>query len=192
MKTKGELRSEGLNKRISMRDEEVCDKSSRITDKILGLPEFRNSLRFMCYVDFKKEVSTKRLITQAIFMKKQVAVPYIADIKNQNNIMTAARILDFEQDLEKGAYGIFAPKKEGLVGMDPAAIDCIIVPGVVFDFKKHRIGYGAGYYDRFLSLVRPDCLKIGVAFEIQLVEKIPADTFDFPLDLIVTEDRVIL
>lgn len=190
MKTKGELRKAVLKKRMSLSDIEVLDKSQRIIHTIFNLDKFKNSKNIMCYIDFKKEVSTKRLITEAIAMGKQVSVPYITDIKDQNNIMVAAIIRDYEL-LEKGTYGIYAPQKEGLISMDPNSIDLIIVPGVAFDLNMNRIGYGAGYYDRFLRLLRPDCLKVGIAFEIQIIDEIPIETFDIQLDHIVTEDRVI-
>jgi 5-formyltetrahydrofolate cyclo-ligase len=191
MKSKEELRKDILKKRMSLSEEEICDKSLKISDTILKLDLFKNSLNIMCYVDFKNEVSTKRLILQAISMKKNVSVPYITNNNMQENIMTAAIIKSYEKDLEPGKYGIYAPKRDEVKYMIPYVIDCIIVPGVAFDMNKNRIGYGAGYYDRFLNLLKPDCLKIGIAFEIQLIDEIPIDAHDKKMDIIITEARVI-
>jgi 5-formyltetrahydrofolate cyclo-ligase len=191
MRLKEELRSDILKKRMSMTDIDVAEKSLIITNTILKLKNFDNGLKIMCYVDFKKEVSTREIIKQAISMGKSVSVPYVQNSDIQEHSMLAATITDFEQDLEIGTYGIYSPKKEKLKIINPNEIDCIIVPGVVFDANKNRIGYGAGYYDRFLRLLKPECLKIGIAFEIQIINEIPIDSHDIQLDLIVTEARII-
>ena len=70
---------------------------------------------------------------------------------------------------------------------EPGAIDVVVVPGTAFTADGHRLGQGGGWYDRFLSGVRPDCLKIGVGFAPQLVESLPVEPHDIPLDLVITD-----
>lgn len=97
-----------------------------------------------------------------------------------------------DSDLEKGVLGLLEPKKECKRLLNPEDIDLIVVPGIAFDILKNRIGYGAGYYDRFLKTTREDCLKVGVAFELQILDKINTQEHDVPLNAIITEKRVIL
>jgi 5-formyltetrahydrofolate cyclo-ligase len=70
-------------------------------------------------------------------------------------------------------------------------MDLAVVPGVAFDLERRRIGYGAGYYDRFLPRLRQDCLAVGVAYSLQLVENIQAGEHDIPMDAVITEDRIL-
>lgn len=188
---KEELRKEILKKRMNLSDKEVSDKSLKITDSIINLKEYKKSLLIMCYVDFKKEVSTKVLIKQALLTKKRISVPLITGSLGVKNSMIASEILCFEKDLEVGKYGIYEPKSECIKQIEPKEIDFVIVPGVAFDLKRNRIGYGAGYYDRFLRLLRPDCLKVGVAFEEQLIKEVPINEFDVALDMLITNQRII-
>ncbi|WP_278287518.1 5-formyltetrahydrofolate cyclo-ligase [Ruminiclostridium josui] len=73
--------------------------------------------------------------------------------------------------------------------VSPDSIDVVIVPGCAFDLHKNRMGYGAGYYDRFLNLISDSCLKVGVAFDFQIMDEIPWDEHDIPMDIIITEER---
>ena len=99
-------------------------------------------------------------------------------------------VLKSWDDLKPGSYGILEPKKDCLKWVSPMDINLIIVPGVGFDKKGNRLGHGEGYYDRLLS--KPfGTLSIGLAFEIQIIEDIPIDTHDQPVDILITEKRVI-
>ncbi|RLF39548.1 MAG: 5-formyltetrahydrofolate cyclo-ligase, partial [Thermoplasmata archaeon] len=89
-------------------------------------------------------------------------------------------------DLERGAFGILEPQNKKIYTGD---IDIIIVPGIAFDFRGYRIGYGKGFYDRFLR--GADALKIGIAYDFQIVKQIPEDDGDVPVDIIVSEKRVL-
>jgi 5-formyltetrahydrofolate cyclo-ligase len=192
MKKKEELRKEILEKRILMSQQEVYEKSLKINNNIMKLNKYKESMSIMCYVDFRNEVSTERLIKHALSFGKRVSVPLITGSRGENKTMIASEITSLENDLETGRYGIYEPRKECIRIIDPKEINLIIVPGVVFDKNKNRIGYGAGYYDRFLSLISRDCLTIGVAFEIQLLNEIPFDENDVVLDMIITEERKLL
>jgi 5-formyltetrahydrofolate cyclo-ligase len=90
-----------------------------------------------------------------------------------------------------GVFGILEPRKESARIFNPEEIDLVIVPGVAFDEHRNRIGFGAGFYDRFLESVRPSCAKIGIAFEFQIYDEVPVEEHDIPLDLVITEKRTI-
>lgn len=192
MNNKEEIRKEILKKRHQIAQEKMLNWSHHITEALFQLGPFQKSLQIMCYVDFRNEVSTRALISQALSMGKRVSVPYIPSSAKEANEMIAAEILSLEEDLETGKYGILCPRKETLIEVPPGDLQCVIIPGVAFDLKKNRIGYGAGFYDRFLSKVSPQCFKVGIAYDFQVIEKIPSDSQDIPLDMILTEKRRII
>jgi 5-formyltetrahydrofolate cyclo-ligase len=105
--------------------------------------------------------------------------------------MAAMEVFDLKDDLEVGAFGILEPKKKYAEEINPKNIDLAIVPGVVFDKRMNRIGYGAGFYDEYLKLLRPECVKIGLAYDFQVKEKIPFDDHDIRMDIIVTEREIL-
>jgi 5-formyltetrahydrofolate cyclo-ligase len=92
-------------------------------------------------------------------------------------------------ELVVSRFGIAEPVGEPI---DPLTIDVVLVPAVCFDRRGHRIGYGAGYYDRFLPLTRTDCRRIGVAFANQLVDRVPDEPHDQPVGMLITDEGAIL
>jgi 5-formyltetrahydrofolate cyclo-ligase len=92
-------------------------------------------------------------------------------------------------DVLVSRFGITEPVGEPI---DSLAIDVVLVPAVCFDRRGHRIGYGAGYYDRFLTLTRTDCRRIGVAFADQMVDRVPEESHDQPVEMVVTNEEVMV
>jgi len=192
--------------RDSMNQDEVENKSSIIIDKIYQTEAYKESNIIMCYVNFKNEVITKGFIERCLNENKRIAVPLVQKISctqeelNKNctesinkrkSEIVASEIYNLENDLSKGTFGILEPLPENIREIDPRYIDMVIVPGVAFDLKRNRLGFGAGYYDRFLSKVRSNCIKIGICYEIQLMEDIPVSQYDIKMDMIITENRII-
>lgn len=144
----------------------------------------------MCYVSFGNEVYTHQLIKKWMGEGKQVSVPCIVNnIKEQRN-MHAIKINSFDE-LKTNKYGILEPTLMDCNIVYPEMLDVVIVPGIAFDIYKNRMGFGAGYYDRFLSNVSGECKKIGICFDFQVLDKIPYEEHDVPLDMLVTENRII-
>ncbi|GAG30094.1 unnamed protein product, partial [marine sediment metagenome] len=106
--------------------------------------------------------------------------------------LAPSKILDFDTELEKGKKGILEPKKEYYRLFSPEDIDLVIIPGVAFDLSGNRIGRGFGYYDNFLRKVRSSAKIVALAFEMQMVKKIPNDKNDIPVHKIITEKRTII
>lgn len=96
-----------------------------------------------------------------------------------------------ETPLRSGPFGIREPDPERVAEAEPDALDLVLVPGLVFSERGGRIGYGGGYYDRFLPRTRPDCLRVVVTPSALVVPALPADPWDAPLDLLVTERGVV-
>jgi len=171
---KATLRQESLQKRKLYAS---MEKSAMICEKAATLPVIEAAKSVMVYISAKSEVETALLIATLLKNGKTLCAPRVLD----GETMEAARIDD--KGFQKGAFGIWEP-----LGKRVEKIDAIFVPGVCFDPAKNRIGYGKGYYDRFLSC--SDVKTIGLAFACQIVPSIPFDAHDKPLDMIVTEDTV--
>src|SRR3989338_3616519 len=94
------------------------------------------------------------------------------------------------KEFKPKTFGILEPKESYQREFNPDKLDIVIVPGIAFDKNGHRIGYGYGYYDRFLKTIRKETLKIGLAYDFQLIEKIPEERHDVPVDIILTEKEI--
>ncbi len=188
MITKHKQRKKLLNKRAQLDDKELVNKSEKIKARLFKVKEFKQAEKVMFYLAFKNEVFTKKMIELALKLKKKIIVPS-SDKENKQLILS--EIKDYQRELKVGTYGILEPKAQYYRPIDKNDLDLIIVPGVGFDKAGNRIGYGAGYYDRFLSQITAQITKIALAYEIQIVEKIKVNQYDIPVDKIVTEKRVI-
>lgn len=170
--------------KLGRKDHELF--SNIITEKILGSYLYKKSNTIMTFISFSNEVNTHNLIKESISNKKRIIVP-ITFPKTKE--IRPSEISNFDE-LEIGFYNILTPKKEFIRLINPMEIELTIVPGLAFDRNGYRIGYGGGYYDRFLSLY-PDIIKIGIAFDLQIVDSLPREEFDIPVDFIVTEKEII-
>jgi len=186
--SKSELRKDVINARAGLPAAAVAEKSARILEQIKALGEYRQSKVFMVYVDFRNEVQTGFLIKEFMAGGKVVTVP-VTDIANRR--LTPSRLEDYPGDLVPGAWGILEPRPECLRPMEPVLLDLVIVPGVAFDEAGNRLGYGGGFYDRFLPRTRPDTIYLAPAFEMQIRADVYPGTHDCPVHILVTEERVI-
>ena len=186
--SKSELRREVLKARSRLSPLEVAQKSELITWRVLSLGEFRRARTIMAYMDFRNEVKTGELIRASMAMGKRVAVP-LTDLQHKRLIPSLLQ--DFPGDLAPGAWGILEPRPGSLRPLEPEELDLVIVPGVAFDEKGNRLGYGGGFYDRFLPQTRPGAVWLALAFELQICPEISPGPHDCPVHLIVTEERVI-
>jgi len=186
---KEEIRRNILKKRLSLPYEDIRDRSRQIFLHLTETVEYRNSQNIMFYAATRSEVQTEEMIKASIRMGKNIFVPVIlTECAN----LTPSKIFDFDTELERGKKGILEPKKEYHRLCTPENIDLIIVPGVAFDLDGNRIGRGFGYYDNFLRKVHSSAKIIALAFEMQIIEKIPTDKNDIPVHKIITEKRIII
>ncbi len=161
--------------------------SSSILTGIKKLEEYRSCRTAMFYLSYGSEVITDFMINEFLADGKDVAVPVIQT--PGDGIMTAVRINKLEDCYDR-VYGIRQPEFNENEVVAKRDIDLIFVPGIAFDFSGYRVGYGKGYYDRWLE--GTDVSKrIGLAFEVQLVDKLPFAGYDLPVGKILTEKRII-
>jgi 5-formyltetrahydrofolate cyclo-ligase len=182
------LRVELLKRRNGIPAERRSALSSRIVQQVLALDEFVRARYVMCYVAVRGEVRTEDLIRRCLERKARVSVP-VCD--RSSGRISASEIGDFDRDLVPGTYGIPEPRRASARAMDIAEIDVCIVPGVGFDLSGVRLGWGKGCYDMFLAEAHPRAVKIGLAYELQVLPRISRAKNDVLVEMVVTEDRTI-
>ncbi|MBI2101907.1 5-formyltetrahydrofolate cyclo-ligase [Candidatus Woesearchaeota archaeon] len=178
---KAQLKKSIVEKRNSLSTGDILQKSSQICKNLFNLEQYKKSKVVMFFVSFDNEVDTHEIIKDAL-KNKTVAVPKVVQREIEPSV-----IIDF-YNLAPAKFGILEPV--GLMKIAYKNIDIVLVPGIAFDREGHRIGYGFGYYDKFLKKV-PKAVKIGLCFDFQVVDKVPREEHDVPVDLIVTESKVI-
>lgn len=159
------------------------EKSREIHEELHKLTEFTQAENILLYHSTQSEVETEEVIEQLLSEGKAVYLP-----RSEEGELIICRI-QHKDDLAEGAYGIKEPKGSCLE-YDPEKLDCLIIPGVAFDRKGNRLGYGKGYYDKLLK--NCSAPKIALAFAEQIVDDVPAEPHDIAMDLIVTDQGLIL
>lgn len=183
---KKSIRDHILDKRSNLGENNHNLLSHTIINKLYQSSLYGDAKTMMTFISFGDEVDTHGFIRKSLENGKRITVP-ITFPKTKE--LKPSEIFDFNE-LEIGFYNILTPKDEFIRFIDPKEIDLIIVPGVAFDRDGYRVGYGGGYYDRFLSKY-PDAIKLGIAFDLQLIDKVPKEHFDIPVNFIFTENEII-
>lgn len=181
------MRRHFLAIRDRMSAEERGVLSERIASFLLSLPLFADKQVFFIYCHYQSEVATIPLLDHCLEQGKTVGVPLC---QPEQSSMRAVGIADVQGDLVPGYKGIPEPRNGARV-VPSASIEVALVPGVVFDRCGNRLGYGAGFYDRFLALEAPQAIRIGLAFSCQLADMIPPLPHDVPMDMVVTEQGIL-
>lgn len=180
MERKQDIRRRILAVRDAISQKDWEDKSICIQKKVLEHPLFSQAEELYCYMDYHREAGTKYLIRQAWKLGKKVAVPKVSDDE-----MTFYYLSDFSE-LREGYCGIYEPHSTKVAD---GGTGLLIMPGVAFDRKRNRIGYGKGFYDRYLKK-HQKLSTIGLAFECQIVPEIPAEAFDYRPNIVITEENI--
>lgn len=180
MESKKDIRKRVLIERNLISKEEWTKKSHRIYEKAIVHPFFLNAEEIYCYIDFRNEVGTRKIVEAAWNLGKKVAVPKI-----MGNSMEFFYIQNWDE-LSSGNWGIMEPTTDNAACGDKVLV---IIPGAVFDKGKNRIGYGKGYYDHYLE-DHQNYQTMALAFELQMLENIPADAHDICPQIIVTEENI--
>ena len=178
---KNKIKETILEKRDALSKKDIAKKSTKIKERLLNVEQYEKSKTIMFFVSFKNEVDIHELIRQAL-KEKVVIIPKVTNKQIEPSV-----IIDFE-NLVEGKLGVLEPIEA--MNIAYKNIDVVLVPGIAFDLQGNRIGYGSGYYDKFLKKV-PKAIKIGLAFDFQIVDKIPNEEHDVSVDFIVTEERVV-
>ena len=178
------LRAEVLRKRDSLPLGVRSELSRRIVDCAINWIEANRADAVLIYLSMRSEVETGGLLDYLLTRNKIVLAPVM---RMKQRDLTPYRIMDAKRDLVLHPYGMYQPNKETCPPFPLNQIDLIFVPGVAFDPKGYRIGYGAGFYDRLLPQC-PQAVWIGLAYEAQIVTDTFPQTWDVPVHHILTED----
>lgn len=184
---KNAIRKQVLEVRSKLSDNEVYRLSENIFLNLRENSFFNNSAYVMIYLDFKQEVKTDFIINYCLEHGKKVYIPICIP---ETHEICISRITNLKE-LQSGHYGIREPKEEYIRLSDSNLIDLVLIPGVAFDSVGNRIGFGAGYYDRFMKRLQPKAVKAALAYSFQIVDIVPSNDYDIPADYIVTEKGTI-
>jgi 5-formyltetrahydrofolate cyclo-ligase len=182
---KEKLRARLRARRKSISESDFLRQSASITDVLQKQEKYRQGEVIHCYVSMndRREVNTQPLIKEMLKANKEVVVP-VTEFEGQSLQHVGLKTFS---DLELNKWGVLEPQDGEERPL--SNIDLVIVPMVGGDEQAQRIGYGGGFYDRFLSEV--SCPTIGLCFEQNIIPSLPTEDFDIALDKIITEKRII-
>jgi 5-formyltetrahydrofolate cyclo-ligase len=186
LETKAAIRERLLGERSAVGAPLRDEWSKAITDRLVDLPVWRDALVVHSYVGaVQGEVTTREIVGRAFADGKTVVCPRVR--WNPRGLDSfVIRSLD---ELVESGRGLWEPGPSRADPVEPSELDVVLVPGIAFDRRGRRIGFGAGLYDRFLSGV--DAPRVGLAFSLQLQDSLPVEPHDEPVDWIVTEGETI-
>ena len=173
--TKGQLRTQLLRQLKQQEEDARRQRSEAIRRKVFRLTAFRRAKTVCCYVALPYEVQTWRLIEEMLLKKKRVVVPVV---RPRSKRLALSEVRDPAAELAPGAFGVFEPKRSARRAVPPRDLDLVLVPGIAFDRRGHRLGHGLGYFDRFLARLPKDTPTVGLAYRFQLVDRLPAASHD--------------
>lgn len=180
METKKQIRQRLRQQRESLSSEQGSKLSAEICRKLRARPWFSGARTICFYYPLGNEVNLLPLAEEALTLGKRIAFPRVEG--KEMEFYEAASLEDFQE----GSFHVMEP-----VSQIPAAEPgmTVLVPGLGFDRRGNRMGYGGGYYDRYFAR-RRECMKIGIAYQFQFVEELAAEAHDIPMDEVITERAV--
>jgi len=173
------LRREIGAKKRALSAAEIESRSAILAEKLFSTVQYRDCKSLYAYLSFNQEVRTNPIIQRAWADGKRVAVPKVV-----GDEMVFIWIDSFEGLAPQGAFHILEPIEDGPVASDETAL--ILMPGLAFDPQGHRVGYGGGYYDRFLEK-EPDHPLVALCYDFQLYDRLEVEAHDVPVDLVITD-----
>ncbi len=182
---KKELRAVFREKRDSLLPEDKARRDSAICKYAVNLATFRHAERILLYAPIGSEIDVMPIASEALRRGKRVYFPRCC---KESRTMTFHQVSSFDE-LEGDAYGIPAPPESApAYDFSDSADSLCIIPGMIYDKNGYRVGYGGGYYDRFLMGYK-GC-KIGVIYSDFIIDKVPRGHFDHRVDIMLTEKNV--
>jgi 5-formyltetrahydrofolate cyclo-ligase len=181
---KEELRTSMRRVRAAIPPGERSRLAELIEEGLFGLPDLLDAETILLFYSFGTEVATAGIAERILASDKRLLLPYLAD----GGAMEAAEIRSGDE-LEPTSYGPREPG--GGIPVDPRSVDVVVAPGLAFDRRGNRLGYGGGHYDRYLARLGPAAVRVGIAFSLQIVDLVPAEPGDQRVEVIVTDQEVL-
>ena len=180
---KARLRRAVLLRRDALPEGERALLGARIVATILALPTYEDADVVLAYASFGSELPTDELLRRVLDDGKALALPRV-----ERGGLGLYEVQDLARDLAPGTWGIREPVPDRCPRVDPGGVEFALIPGVAFDRRAGRLGYGGGFYDRLLAGGLPERTPlVSGAFGVQVVEEVPRDPHDAPVDAVVTE-----
>ena len=181
--TKAQLRTRYVRRLQQQKEDERRRSSEAIWRKVVRLTAFRRAATVCCYVALPYEVQTWRMIEEMLANGKRVVVPYV---RPNTRRLGLSEVRDPAADLAPGAFGVWEPRPSARRAVRARELDLVLVPGLAFDTRGHRLGHGGGYFDRFLARVPKTTPTVGLAFRCQLLDRLPVASHDHAVQTILT------
>ena len=180
------MREEVLARRDALAGFARTSASRAITVALLAEPGYINARSVLAYMGFGTEVDTAAFVAHVLHDGKLLALPRIDKASKSLRLHRVNRL----DELVSGVWGIREPHSEApAVGL--TEMDFVLLPGVAFDRRGARLGYGAGYYDRLLGSSTSQAVRVAAAFDLQIVDSVPTDAHDQLLDIVISENQII-
>lgn len=186
---KREFRRDALQRRRELSEVRREEAAGALLDVLRGLDSLRGAERVMAYSARGGELSLEPFMEWTLDRGAEVLLPRVDD---QQQDLEIYRIEDLERDREPGYGDILEPVRDRCEQIPPDTLEVVLVPGVLFDEQGYRIGYGGGFYDRFLSGIPDDVVTLGIAYEFQIRTRLPRMDHDVPVDRIVTDSGTVI
>ena len=172
---KKELRRSIRERKRAMTEQEISSRSAALTEKFCATEQYAQAKTLYGYLPYNQEVRTVPILEQALRDGKKVAVPRVCGDRMDFIYMTDLSLV------EKSDMGIPEPVADGPIGDDPTAL--VLMPGLAFTENGDRMGYGGGFYDKFLAS-EPEHPTVALCYEFQMVKELPTEEYDIPVDLV--------
>ena len=182
------VRQDMRRRRNAMSLDDVLNLSRAVEDRLFACKNLSVCQNIMFVLSFGNEVRTDEMITRSLKDRKQVYVPRMM-IRERR--LEVCEITDMDQEFELGSYDIREPSRSNSKVVSPSKIDAVIAPGLAFDRSGARIGFGGGYFDWTFKQLPDEALRLGVAYEFQVWDSIPQDSWDERVQIIFTENDTI-
>jgi len=183
---KAAVREAVLRRRAALPEVERAALGARVLDTILRLSAYRRSMVVLAYASFGTELPTDHFLRRVLADGKKLLLPRVG-----REGLDLHEVRDLDKGLAPGKWGIREPVPDRCPLARPAEVGFALIPGVAFDGRGRRLGYGGGFYDRLLSgAISEGVPLVSGAFEVQMVDEVPVGPGDVPVDVVVTERAV--
>ncbi len=183
---KRQLRQMIISKRSTLSLQMRQNAEAEIHKRLFELDTFKSSRIISSFVSFRDEIEMKTINERILSEGKTLVLPFI-DMTTKS---MSFYIVNALKELELNSFGILEPNPKHHTQIENSAIDLVLTPGVAFDQRGYRLGYGGGFYDRFFSQIEKTIPKIGIAFDIQLVDALDVEAYDLPVTQLITENGI--
>ena len=173
----------------ALTEEELEKKYDTIEQKLFEFANFMESQLTFLYTPLNsKIIQTEEIIRKTLHIEKGVVLPVFTDAKNS---FLLYKISDFDRDLVLNADGILEPDPGKCKKISLEEVDIAIIPGLAFDDKGGRVGFGNNYYTKLITKLPETCRKVAIAYEEQMVDQVHMESRKYTLDIIITDERII-